>query len=313
MSSDTYRQNPTQVLSKELWTQVFLQLQSPTTEAPRRHKMFDEQVELQNLRLVCHVFKAAYDSEPRFARSLVLPDSFSNDSVPSLLRWLRKHSTAIKSVTAKFANSAVLTGLICYNTLLTAVNLGFCRESSLQLLPNFQTLTQAELCFEANDSLTLSPLSTLPALEALQLFGNESLLSAEDLPQHLTSLMLDRCTLQTQSVVMCVTSLQDLTVCNSTFGGFHPSGLAACCALRRLACEIGCIEASTAWSTLDTRDGQNLATPSTLSALTSLTHLFLKTGQPHQHAVPKFDVGMLPVAPTLSWMLIGQLCKPCGM
>ena len=245
------------------------------------HGAFEIQEELINLRVVCHLFKALYDSEPRFRSRLILSSSFSEASLPSLTAWLQKHTGTIQSVAvlANFGSpflDEVLQKLIFHSKALTALSLRVCSASILQLLPNFQRLTRLDLDFDLSETLTLNPLLSLPALETLQLTGEDSVFTMDELPRHLTGLSLLWCQLHTGPSLMCLRSLRTLAVSSSVLRGFHPHGLLAFHGLQHLVCARGCITASTNEYTLDGGSHGHCMMPSTLSTLTALTKLYLR-------------------------------------
>ena len=296
MSSNTCPRDSSQLLSRELWTKVLTQVHSDQLDVYTRYE--SNQQEMLNLRLVCHIFKTVYDSEPRFPSSLLLPISFSNASFPSLTAWLQKHAANIQSVYSEFGSPSLdvaLSGLVCHNTALIAVDLSACSNSALQLLPSFQTLTRVELGLDASQTLNL--LLTLPALQALHLTGTGSAniadtadswtFTMDELPRHLTELLLSRCVLESRNGCLCVTSLQSIQMRHSVLTGLHVKGLLACHALQQLHCTIGGITASVAGDGLDVGLGHALV-PANLSMLTSLTELILQ-----MDGVPEFDISCL--------------------
>ena len=250
------------MLSPELWARVLVQLRGnetgSATDAEDHEQLIERQQELLNLRLVCRLFKVLYDSEPHFISNLLLPDRFSIASIPSMIAWLQKHTANVQSVSAVFGSpflEAILTGLLCHKTALTAVYLRSCTESTtIELLSNFQTLSQVELGFDGSKTMDLWPLLCLPALQALHL--SESSIDAwcvfamDRLPQHLTELALRWCELHIQPGSSCVTSLQSLKLCHGTLSGLHPNGLLACHGLQQLRCSSGCVMADATDDTL---------------------------------------------------------------
>lgn len=302
---------PTDVLSAELWSMVFALMKSDPAEYQQSLK---RQQECLNLRLVCHVFKTVYDSEPQILSGVHVPISFSRASVPSLLAWLRRHAGRIQSFTAECRGphqDAALNTLLWHSSALREVCLKTCTEATPQSLSNFHTLKRIKLDTDAE--IDLSSLLALPDLQGLQLCGSSSLVTMSELPQHLT-MALTRCALRCNQKCRCVTSLQHLLLDCSAMIGLAPKGLSACRALRQLQCKEGCIVADATDDVLDVRANTHCRFPCTLSALASLTKLEMSLLAKDQ--LPGHDVSCLYSLNALEHLQLsstGSVCIKHGL
>ena len=138
--------------------------------------------------------------------------------------------------------------------------------------PFSQALAICKLQFDADSVTDLSALQAVSSLQLLELRSGAA--NASELPLHLQEVILYDAKLVTSKACCCVTSVQKLTLQNSTLY-FHPNGLSACCALKEFGCENSSILAQ--YEGLALRSIKHLVTQvsTDLSALSCLAGLSL--------------------------------------
>jgi len=232
-----------QLLSVELWAKVFTYIYEESTDLLAipgsssncclMHTL--NQANFQKLRLVCKAFDTAFDRET-FTRHLVIPKLKSDQSLPSLLEFVRHHRGSLVAVISGFGSAPVDSVLAALSSAsapnLTALAFTDISRSSMHRLSAFTTVTSISLATPFAASTALCALKYLPSLTFLFLSGLFDHLSA--------AVSLTELKLSSAFVTTCecsfVTSLRKLAITGSLLLGIHPKGLSACNQLEVVMC-----------------------------------------------------------------------------
>ncbi len=132
------------------------------------------QANFQNLRLVCKAFNTAFDRET-FTRHQLIPRLQSDQSLPSLLKFVRHHRGSLVAVTSGFGSTpvdAVLAALSSGSApKLTELAFTGIPGSSVHRLSAFTTATSISLATPTAALTALCALKYLPSLTVLFLCG----------------------------------------------------------------------------------------------------------------------------------------------
>lgn len=184
----------------------------------------------------------------------------------------------MKQVHSRSAQAEVVLGaLLSHGASLQSISLGS-SSGAVQLIPVLHTLRHCTLSSTSiswEEDLDLGPLQALPNLEDLAL-ANGCLKNLHAAAVHLTSLELECCSASCSQDCMCVTSLSQLNVNDTTLENFHNMGLVACCSLRSFACTFSDMTAGHTMQLEDLKfrdSNTSYQVPASLTVLTSLTAL----------------------------------------
>ena len=274
--------SPSSRLPADVWARVFAAMPTPDF-GPVVPKAFRKQARIKRMALVCRAFNKIV-SDAQFTSALVLCDHGSQ-RLPSLLSWLQKHSSSVRSLITTGNDpclEATLNRLLVSTGSLSTVQVRGCIPSTIMMLAKFTSLRSCELHSWERTLLDLTPLQGLISMTSLTLISTststshgQSHFAASQLPVCLASLVLDHVALIVAEPCCCVSSLQELSLDASTLFGLHPAGLSACGALTKLHCNSGHITASNRDQRLALDSGKEFWLPLGLSSLTSLTSIDL--------------------------------------
>ena len=228
------------------------------------------------LRTVCSAFNATFKQHDDLYSDVIVRDH-KDCHLSSLAAWICCHSSSIRNLTVLMPSpwlEAILVALqsphlSCLETLFIV---GPVPATAMHLLPSFQSITKLVVYNHGTHPLLdLHPLKELPQLTRLDL--QQGFFKGIEVAEHLTALDLYQTSVVCEQGCSFVTSLIHLTMWYADLAGFHQKGLPACSCLQSLTCPDGDISAVDADEGLNCSSESDLSTPSTMTALTSLTKL----------------------------------------
>ncbi len=279
MDGGSPSQSVADAITSDIWAKIFCQVQAGELGLRSVCCTPSAQAELFHLRLVCKKFNSVFNEHPQLTSRPVIPESLSEEALPSLLCWLQRRSIFVRSLTSHCCSSsaqAALNSLIGAQPFLDTLVLF--REScfALDLVPSFSNLSTCNLLQPQTAKQDITPLQSLAGLKKLTLQHGK--FKAVQLPLHLTNFCVCMGRMIAEQSCSCVTSLLKLRLFDSTARNIHPDGLSACRALESFVCEESRITATQHQDTFETRAKRNIQFPARLSALSSLTELHLSPG-----------------------------------
>ncbi len=245
---------------------VWYILQHPATT--RDYRCF------QQLRLTCHRFNKVFLRHPELSACVYLQEYLSQDALPSLIPWLQRRSSAVRSCIYVCDTSCAEPALAALSseasTLLTAVIF----RATNNIVSSLACMTSLTACdLQANAvELALAPLSTLQSLRRLHLRGGDYLVEGL---AGLTYLDLDHASVTCVNTLGLVNTMEELDLVDSSMTGLHPEGLAAVTALKSLSIYGSEIAADVITQSFDTRLGSRTRLPAQLPVLSCMTFLYL--------------------------------------
>ncbi|KAL3155098.1 hypothetical protein ABBQ38_011160 [Trebouxia sp. C0009 RCD-2024] len=318
-------------LTPELWAKVFSHLEErPQTVTIHDTKQLETQADLghrQNqkevhrIKLVCKQFRKVHASHPGHVQRLYLSRGFSHRSLTSLLAWLQRNKSTVKTCQSMCRSplvNAVLAGLVSLKPCLTDLHVCSINSCSISIIAAFTGLERCVLRYKKEERLDLESLGSLPKLKHLVLDGDFREL------QHLAGLTHLECIEAGVSGIQafkCASILQFLEVHHSCLSEFQTQGLSICTALTQLVwsdssltdhhdhlyldSNMNQVPAKIALLTrlhtlhLTTGDGEKAANLEWISNLTSLHALSvsfgISYGQVAQHALPLTNLTQLSI------------------
>ncbi len=99
------------LLSMEMWAKVFSYIFEEPTDllafpCSDPYCFLVHQANFQKLRLVCKAFNTTFDEES-FTRHLAIPMLQSDQSLPSLLKYVRHHQRSLVAITSGFGRAPI--------------------------------------------------------------------------------------------------------------------------------------------------------------------------------------------------------------
>ena len=224
-------------LAPELWTRIFSQIatdiDSMYQDSGSPDEIWPEQAHFRGLQLVCKTFRNIFTEYPMLSEAVALPD-IPPSLIPSLLAWLRSHSSSIRLLASNglWLDMALASLAISMPPLLASLIATDCVETTtMAILPVFTCLQLCDLTTHniQGTPLDLLPLQALPALQHLKLRHGEfcNLYSAS----YLTNLFIAESTVWSRQDCSFAGSLRSLHIEGSEVEGFHSKGVCACTSL----------------------------------------------------------------------------------
>jgi len=259
----------------EVWNKVFACLK-PKCKMFGGSKVDDvtEQAQLHQLRLVCTKFNKVVEQHPELLDQLLLPGYMSWQSWPSLLRWLQRYRSHVRSVLAPCnadSQALLLGALACPSSQLTEVCLAESGMLHIHALSVFTTIKQCSLSNPKGSDLDLKPLQGLHSLQ--DMFLQQGQYSNVPLSSHLTRLHVEDSTASCVELACCTPGLEDLTVYNATLSALHGDGLISCSGLTSLDVLNCSNSGSHEGAHFSVGTDHLLCIPPNISSLTQLRHL----------------------------------------
>ena len=274
-------------LPGELWARIFRNLR-PCSLIGRplqlrwAPSMFARQSSFWQLPSVCKAFQATFHSHPEFCSHISISAQMLEKGEFSLLAWLRKHRTVLKSVGVQNKHAQVAQCLLALSDAECVLECAALTVSKavLNSLGTFSALTTCSLSGDSRDlgspNLDLMPLQMLPTLTSLALRAGRY--KNIDAAGHLTSLTVRYVRVTSSADCSFCSSLLHLEIAEACIS-IHARGLCACTALRSL--DVGFCSSILAHDRSNTflpqavMNNQELLFPTDISCLTALTMLDL--------------------------------------
>ena len=268
------------LLSMEMWAKVFSYISEEPTDllafpCSDPYCFLVHQANFQKLRLVCKAFNTTFDQET-FTRHLAIPTLQSDQSLPSLLKFVRHHRRSLVAVTSGFGSAPIASVLAALSSgpapQLTELAITDMPCSSMHRLSAFTTVTSISLATQTARSIDLCALKSLPSLTVLFLSGTFDNLSAA---ASLTELKLFAAVVLT-SECSFVTSLRKLDITRSLLADIHPKGLSACNQLEVVICRESHVTAKQRSDSLRCNAETATVSPAAWSSASHLTTLCIQ-------------------------------------
>lgn len=267
-------------LPSEVWATVFALLQLSFVDAAepsslhRQRSLSLTYSHFQALRLVCKRFNKVFEEHAGLSACVVLRHRLKPHSLPSLVRFLRHSNSSVQtllSLPGSPYTEAALMGISANSLTRVAIHRpSFC---TVNILSCYFSLTSCSFHDPGDATISIDVLHTLPHLHKLSLTGG--LFYNVDELAHLKEFSTDMAIVRNSKDCIFVSSLERLSLTDSTLDSLNHNGLAACTSLRSLLYDACLFQ--TALSDVDdiycNRDATTL--PSDLSTLTQLTQLSL--------------------------------------
>lgn len=269
-------------LPSEVWATVFALLQLSFVEAAEPSTLH-HQLSLtltysyyQALRLVCKRFNKVFEEHAGLSACVLLRHNLSPYSLPSLVRFLRHSNSAVQTLLSLPGSPYTEAALICISAnSLTSVAIHKPSFCSVNILSCYSSLTSCSFHDPSDEAIIIDVLHTLPNLHKLSLTGG-MFYNVDELA-HLKEFSADMACVRNFKDCIFVSSLERLSLTDSTLDMLNHDGLAACKSLRSLLCNACLIQIALS----DDEDmysniNQGATTlPFDLSILTQLTQLSL--------------------------------------
>ncbi|KAL3161966.1 hypothetical protein ABBQ38_009046 [Trebouxia sp. C0009 RCD-2024] len=282
-----------EILSAELWTQVFLRLSlnqwQPHTGGLRVED-FESYPDLHRLKLVCKKFRDVFLEHHELSNVLFMRQNLKPQALPGLLTWLQRHSNDIGCLVAHCGDpyvNATLTHLTGTQKL-TATHIHGATAPQVQILSMCASVNTCTLSRPPQD-LDVNCLKTLPKLTDLHL--ERGVFYNVPLTSQLTLLVINKAGVYASVFCKQGCGLQALYMTHSEVNRLQ-DGICARTALKSLSCKGSLVTAS--------QDACKLATDilsSTdlrgLTALRQLKNLELETRKAYPSLQPVYVLDLL--------------------
>ena len=242
------------MLSDELWVRILAYLTPQKSDRLEQQirsttSLVKSQQDLMCVRRVCIKFNRLFMDSPALNCCLAVNrhnNRKRSDIIPSLLAWLRVHSSSVQMLVIDSGAPAlhmVCGALVHTPQMLTSLGLGNFGQSDFEMIRLFSHLRSLALSFpDAQPDLGISSLQALPHLQELSLLDGR--FRSLGLPRSLTRLQVDVGHLTLVSDNSCIVKLQQLTLISAHVHTGLYQGLSAYTAVEQLTLCDSCFDSA---------------------------------------------------------------------